>query len=269
MASLSERLEELDLTLFDQVPSQTAPRERRSLLAVQRAVANHFGSYTYLEIGSYLGGSLQPHVLDERCRTIFSIDPRPSVAPDERSEAGVIEIEDNAVERMLELLGGLEGADLSKLRTFESDAAEVDVELLAPRPQLAFIDGEHTVSAALSDYRFCRGVLADGGAILFHDFGIIYPALEQIYRELTAARAGTIALRLEGSLCALCDNRDVINRDPYLRSLAGCHRRLPFYFLRERLKKLSPEPLVALARTLRNGLQGRRKAIDSGRIVPD
>ena len=80
MRPITERIDDLDLSVFDLVPSQTSDAEKRSLLAVQRAVARRFGAYNYLEIGSHLGGSLQPHVRDPRCAHIDSIDLRPQTA---------------------------------------------------------------------------------------------------------------------------------------------------------------------------------------------
>ena len=49
-----------------------------------------------------------------------------------------------------------------------------------PAPDIALIDGEHTRAAVLSDYAFCRKVLAPGGTILFDDFPIVYPAVLEI-----------------------------------------------------------------------------------------
>ena len=61
-AEAHDSIDALDLRVFDRVPSQTTADDRRSLLAVQRAVARHFGEYCYLEIGSHLGGSIQTHL---------------------------------------------------------------------------------------------------------------------------------------------------------------------------------------------------------------
>jgi hypothetical protein len=67
----------LDISLFAAISSQTSSNDKRSLLAVQKAVCAINDGYTYLEIGSYIGGSIQPHLLDDRCQQIFSIDKRP------------------------------------------------------------------------------------------------------------------------------------------------------------------------------------------------
>ena len=87
MTAFEQRLAALDTTLFDAVPCQLYDDDRRSLLAVQAAVRRRAGAYRYLEIGSYLGGSIQAHLLDPRCERIYSIDNRSAAAPDELAAA--------------------------------------------------------------------------------------------------------------------------------------------------------------------------------------
>lgn len=72
-----QNLNDLDLELFAVIPSQSTDDDKRSLLAVQRRTRELAGNYSYLEIGSYLGGSIQPHLLDSKCKSIWSIDKRP------------------------------------------------------------------------------------------------------------------------------------------------------------------------------------------------
>jgi hypothetical protein len=84
---LDQRIADLDLTLFASIYSQSSDADKQSLLATQHAVRSAFGDYCYLEIGSHLGGSLQPYVVDPRCRRIYSIDKRPEAVPDNRGIA--------------------------------------------------------------------------------------------------------------------------------------------------------------------------------------
>ena len=79
-----DRLAGLDISLFSQIPSQTTDADKRSLLAAQVTTRDSPDGYVYLEIGSHLGGSIQPHLLDPKCNKIYSIDKRPSVQPNER-----------------------------------------------------------------------------------------------------------------------------------------------------------------------------------------
>src|SRR5262249_19291696 len=104
MRPVSERIEDLDIGLFDAIPSQTSADTRRSLLAVHRAPARRHPAIAYLEIGSHLGGSLQPYLLDPRCRAIYSIDPRPAAQKDDRAPGFVAAYGQNSTARMLALL---------------------------------------------------------------------------------------------------------------------------------------------------------------------
>jgi hypothetical protein len=55
---IEDRIAGGDITLFDHIAlTQREPDDRRALLAIHDAVARR-GPFTYLEIGSYLGGSL-------------------------------------------------------------------------------------------------------------------------------------------------------------------------------------------------------------------
>src|SRR5262249_2545195 len=84
--AVGRRLEALDLSLFQAIPSQSSAEDRRAWLAVQRSVRRSSG-YTYLEIGSYQGGSIQQHLVDPLCRRIISIDKRPLIPiPDDRGQ---------------------------------------------------------------------------------------------------------------------------------------------------------------------------------------
>jgi hypothetical protein len=184
MTAVVDRIQNLDVSLFDHAPAQSTVEDRRSLLALQNAVADATGGdFSYLEIGSYLGGTLQPYVVDDRCRSIVSIDPRPQIVPDDRPEFSTWEYEDNSTEHMLDLLGKIPSADLTKIRTIEASTADLAPGELT-RPDFCFIDGEHTRTAALRDARFCRAVLQGAGVIAFHDFHIVEPGIEQFIREV-------------------------------------------------------------------------------------
>jgi hypothetical protein len=171
----------LDTGLFGHVKSQTSQLDRLSLLALQNALREDYGTYAYLEIGSHLGGSLQVVVVDDRCTSITSIDSRPLSQPDVR---GVFEYAENSTQRMLGLLEAVPGADLAKLRTIEASVENVSLDELPTRPQLCLIDGEHTVEACIRDARFCREAVGEGGAVAFHDRRLVRPAIELFLDEL-------------------------------------------------------------------------------------
>ena len=182
MTTIDDRISSSDLTLFDHVESQTTAADRLSLLALQAACRERHAEYVYLEIGSYLGGSLQPYVIDPRCKLIISIDPRPQASPDERGYPSGYS--GNSTEGMLRNLAGIPGAQLEKVHTIEASTSEVSPEEIPARPNLCFSDAEHTDDAALRDARFCLSVMDGEGCIAFHDSQILYKALNAFVREL-------------------------------------------------------------------------------------
>lgn len=121
-STIEAQVEALDLSLFEKIESETSTEDRRSLLAVQRATTRRHERYVYLEIGSHIGGSIQPHLVDSRCKRIYSIDPRPSQQPDDRSEVGVCNYENNSTDRMIELLRAFAPNAVSKIQCFDMDA---------------------------------------------------------------------------------------------------------------------------------------------------
>ncbi|MBV9803777.1 MAG: hypothetical protein JO130_11320 [Solirubrobacterales bacterium] len=181
---LRDRVEHQDVSLFDQIPALLEVDDRRSLLALHDACAKVHGAFSYLEIGSHLGGSLQALVRDPACDAIASIDARPTWMPD---EGGItIAYPDNSSARMLRLLGDLPGASLGKIRTFDVSTTQLSPVDLGLVPSLCFVDGEHTDEAALRDARFCRAAMPDSGCIAFHDAAIVYRGIAQFLRELDA-----------------------------------------------------------------------------------
>lgn len=165
-------IENLDLKLFEKIPSQSTEFDKQSLLAVQNAVRELKSDYNYLEIGSYLGGSIQPYLLDDKCAKIYSVDKRPPVQPDAR---GIdYAYQNNTTARMIEKLKEVAPDKMNKLTTIDGDTAKISASQVADKIELCFIDGEHTDEAVLRDFKFCYEVLAVNGAIAFHDSQITY-----------------------------------------------------------------------------------------------
>lgn len=182
MSNFEQKIKNLDLSLFEKIESQSVDEDKRSFLACQLATRELISVYNYLEIGSYLGGSLQPHLLDDKCATIFSIDKRPENQPDER---GVdYTYLNNSTERMLELLREVSPENLGKLITIDGDTREISTEKVTDKIDLCFIDGEHTDEAVLSDFKFCLNVLNKNGAIVFHDAPITYNGIANCVKHL-------------------------------------------------------------------------------------
>jgi hypothetical protein len=258
MNSFIDRVENLDLSLFDQILSQTTDDDRRSLLAVQRAVAKAHRTYAFLEIGSHMGGSIQPHLVDARCTRIYSIDPRPTHAPDDRIAGHVSEYEDNSTKRMLDLLSAIDPAAIKKIICFDQSAKDVNRAEIDPKPQLAFIDGEHTNKAALEDYSFCIEAIADDGVILFHDAWIIYPAILAIHDRLRHQTPTAVPLFLAGSVFGIFLDPNLIFSDASLRELYQQNKN---YFrgfrLRSFFRKFVPSPIWTVLKKAKHAVKER------------
>jgi hypothetical protein len=191
----TRRLQTLDLSLFETVPTQSSPGDRQSWLAVQRSVRGPSG-YTYLEIGSHLGGSIQQHLVDPLCRRIISIDKRPLEQPD--IYYGVYKYKGNSTARMLDNLHKVSPDDLHKIICHDCDAKDVNPTLITDPPQFCLIDGEHTEAAVLSDFEFCLQVCDPNGAICFHDDDTLYQTLAKILVALKRRGVRYTARKLGG-----------------------------------------------------------------------
>lgn len=240
-----EQIERLDVGLFTNVSSQTSVEDRRSLLAVQRAVAKAHPQYTYLEIGSHLGGTIQTHLADSRCVKIYSIDPRPAQQPDDRSLGYIAHYENNSSERMLRLLNETGLGNVGKIECIESDASQVETTRITPAPQIAFIDGEHTKQAVASDFRFCTRIIATDGVILFHDFDIVYDAIIEICREIQERPGDRLPVKLGDGLFAIFYGRTLLDSDQVLNEyFKRSARFMLLYRMKSALKRFLPKPLI-------------------------
>jgi hypothetical protein len=193
-----DRLEMQDVSLFKAVKSQSTRGDRASWLALQGACAERFGVFDYLEIGSHLGGSLQAMIRDDRVRGIVSIDLRPEQVWDERGK--FIRYPGNSTQRMLDNLAQIPDADVEKIHTIDAGTRTLTPDDIPVRPQLAFVDGEHTHEGCLADARFCRSIIPPDAAIAFHDAGIIFSALVRFMAELRADGVAFVAYPLPESV---------------------------------------------------------------------
>jgi len=213
--SFNYRLDNLDLSLFDIISSESSDGDRRSLLAVQRAVRQPSG-YVYLEIGSHLGGSIQQHLLDPWCRRIISIDKRPPCQPDDRGE--VYHYAGNSTARMVENLRRVAPEELGKLSCHDSDTKGIQPNSLHDLPDFCFIDGEHTYAAVLADFEFCLSVSAPNVTICFHDDYIIWKALRVILASLRQRGIPFTASKLDGTTFGIFLRASPAAKDPYIRA---------------------------------------------------
>ncbi len=178
MEALLAQIETGDTAAF-KVKSQTTEKDKSTLLAVQNFVKEQVGTYSYIEIGSHLGGSLVPHLADPACELVSSIDLRPEMQRDERGRDVVYE--GNSTDRMiLGLMDHLPVENLTKLKTYDCDAADLDKYDVHKENSLALIDGEQTNTAAFRDFLNLRPFMAKNSVVLFHDSNLIFDALLNI-----------------------------------------------------------------------------------------
>ena len=150
LPNLEELVKTLDIRVF-KVPTQTSEVDRVSLLRLQNLVADACPGYRYLEIGSHLGGSIFPHLVDARCASIVSVDPRPPSQPDERGQT--FDYEENSSARMMDVLSEVLGASAAnKVHTIDRDITEVAPADIGRGVHLVLIDAEHTNRAAFRDF---------------------------------------------------------------------------------------------------------------------
>jgi Methyltransferase domain len=234
-----------DLSCFRWIESQTTDSDRQALLSIREAVCAIEPNYRYLEVGSHLGGSLQPHVIDPRCTNIFSIDPRPLEQPDERWTHNH-KYEGNSTGQMLALLSKIPAANTSKIQTFETSSWEMSPASVPLPIDFAFIDGEHTDSAVFKDFIAVRRFLSPTAILAFHDCFVTPGAFPKISRTLRHERQPNEFLHFPASsLVALTFGSNRLN-ETLLQF--GWRQGLPYsgwYTVKQHLRKRYPR-LVSL-----------------------
>lgn len=163
------------------ISTQTSDSDRHVLLTI-RQLLEQLPSYTYLEIGSYLGGSLTPFLGDDGCNKILSIDHRQQQQPDERGAkydySGITH------DTMLQNLQK-HGYNTDKIEVFDGSIDQYTN--YNNKYDFVFIDGEHTDVACFRDFVHAEKFIKHDSIVAFHDTGIIYKSI-QIIRELLIAK---------------------------------------------------------------------------------
>jgi len=164
-------------SIADEFPiqSQTSPTDKLALLQVRDLLKKTLPTYTYLEIGSFLGGSLSPFLRDPQCLRIVSVDERNRLQPDERGMkydySGISN--QNMIDNLIS-----HGFEVAKLNTF--DGSINDYPQTEDKFDLVFIDGEHTDFACFRDFIHSLKLMKENSIIVFHDSTLIYKALRII-----------------------------------------------------------------------------------------
>lgn len=189
----AELIESADISIF-RVESQSTGEDRKSFLKVQNFIRQRCPEYSYLEVGSHLGGSLLPYLLDDRCISVISCDPRPVAMSDER---GPLEYVENSTKRMINTLKAAGGPDIAaKLTTYELDISDINPAQIGSHIQIAFIDAEHTNRAAFRDFLQVFKLVRKDSLIVFHDSNILVDALSNAQAFLNFMNVKHYALYL-------------------------------------------------------------------------
>jgi hypothetical protein len=188
-----------DLEHFFPIPSQTSSIDKLFLLGSMR-LARKKGSYSYVEIGSFRGGSLTPFLMDPACEMILSIDERGQVLSDERGIG--VDYSGITTQSMMDELIHCH-METKKLRTFDG-SVDALTDNYAALFDLALIDGEHTDEACFRDFLWTLPLMKPDAAIIFHDSTLIYKSQKLIMVFLDKAKiAYTFFKRADSEMSAL------------------------------------------------------------------
>lgn len=227
------RISNNDVSIFEQIESQTTADDRVTLLKIQNVVRDQ-GSYNYLEIGSFRGGTIQPHYVDQSCASIVSIDPRPEYTPDERGLDCHYDLVKSA-----DMLSNLKKAFPEvphKVTCIDLESSQVSTSDLMCRPNLLFIDGEHTDNAAYLDFLFCCKVYASDSMILLHDSHYIFKAIPKMKNYLKTQSIKYQSYKLGGSIYCFIFGHYVEEIGPIIQKISICEEKY-FKFYRRKLLK--------------------------------
>ncbi len=252
-----QKIETLDISIFDEISSQTTEEDKKSMLSVQTAVRNHRPQYNYLEIGSYLGGSIQPHLVDPQCKSVVSIDKRPKTQPDERGFDWTYL--QNSTARMMENLKRVAADNLDKIKTIDGSTDELKPEEVGFLADLCLIDGEHTDVAMKRDFEFCLSILnPNGGLIMFHDAQITYNGIFEALEDLTARGIRFKAYNLPHVIFAVEIGDFPIHDHPYIVERLINNHLGYLYSLRsnDKYRRFSNRTPFRLAREILNKVRG-------------
>ena len=156
------------------INSQTSDIDKLVILNVIKVIKKNKKKFNYLEIGSFLGGSLTPFLSEKKCQLVMSIDKRKQKQDDERNEEWSYK---NIDEK--DMVNGLKkhGLNTSKLKTFNGDIKNFKTK---KKFDLSFIDGIHTDINTFSDFLNVLKLTTKDCIVLFHDSSIIFKSISMI-----------------------------------------------------------------------------------------
>ena len=176
------------------ISSQTSNNDKKIILKIINFLKkNKKKKFKYLEIGSFLGGSLTPYLLENSCELIVSIDKRNQKQDDERSEEWSYErvSEAHMIKKLKE-----HNLKIDKLRTFNGDVKDFKTKM---KFDLVFIDGIHTDINTFSDFLITHNKVNKDSIIMFHDSSIIFKSISMINLLLKNRKYKFKLIKFKGS----------------------------------------------------------------------
>lgn len=187
----------VDLEKMFPVPSQTTLEDKKSLRQIIDLARENFNNYSYMEIGSFLGGSIAPFAIDNNCYKILSIDDRGKVQKDER---GInYDYTKYSSQDMLDNLIRY-NVPVSKIQCFDGSIQSYSG---GGEFNIVFIDGIHTDEAVFSDFLSAIELISEKSIIIFHDFSLVYKGIRLC--KLLLQHKGvpaTILMNTKSEVCA-------------------------------------------------------------------
>lgn len=161
-------------TLFP-IASQTSDTDKLFLKNVISLLSEKTGSFSYIELGSFLGGTLAPFLVANACSSVLSVDDRERQQPDERGPkydyAGITS------QTMIDNLQK-NGLPTSKLKTFDGSIENMPVS--QSKFDLGFIDAEHTDEAVFRDFVYLLEHMKRDCIVMFHDSSLTAKGIANI-----------------------------------------------------------------------------------------
>ena len=180
---LDDRIMRGDTSIFT-IVTALSQSDKAVYLELQNILGSLHPGYCYLEVGSERGGSIIAPLSDSRCGALISVDPRPEIQPDERGVS--FRFPENTTAKMLDTLAaaGISQRALGRLRTFDTDIADLPFWPVSTKAHLAFIDAEHTNQAVFRDWLNVSRFIEWDSIVAFHDANLVFDGLENIQAML-------------------------------------------------------------------------------------
>ena len=179
--------------LVNRFPAGDFPDPEKKAYLILLDLVSRLGDFDYLEIGSYLGGSLAPFLTSPQCKTVISIDKRGQNQADERGMK--YDYRSITESDMIESLHK-NNIDTSKLQCFNGDINDYQ---FAPdlKIKIALIDGEHTDYACFRDFVYLQNQLHEDSILVFDDSNLVFKSIRNVKTLLESQAVDFSVLRFK------------------------------------------------------------------------